>query len=247
MQNTFADTSVNVGSSYQTKRAQFQLSYIHDDGNVSSALMSGTATGDTLGLGVSMPFALGDDLRATARLMYGSYQMNGVRSTNAGTAAFSSVGASTSTYGLGLEYLHDYSGLKVDATSEILALQQDVSGFRENGVSVLDAMRVNEQSSFNYYFKGDVRMGSMLNEQTLGYVKAGVIQRMDSNMHNLTANVVSENTSFTVQNPGLATTQYSLGLGAQMQLQKDTTFTVDAIGGSDGSYNLDLGFKYTFK
>ena len=247
VQNTFADTSVNVGSSYQTKRAQFQLSYIHDDGNVSSALMSGSATGDTLGLGVSMPFALGDDLRATARLMYGSYQMNGVRSTNAGTAAFSSVGASTSTYGLGLEYLHDYGGLKVDATSEILALQQDVSGFRENGVSVLDAMRVNEQSSFNYYFKGDVRMGSMLNEQTLGYVKAGVIQRMDSNMHNLTANVVSENTSFTVQNPGLATTQYSLGLGAQMQLQKDTTFTVDAIGGSDGSYNLDLGFKYTFK
>ena len=243
----FVDTSVNVGFNYQSKIGQFSVGYGHGDGSFSSDYLKGsTSMADKLSLGASFPIAMEDSLRATTRLMYGNFSMSGARTTNSGTARFANVGANAVTYGVGLEFMKDYGVLKLDATTELLGTQQKVAGFSETGVSSLDAMTVNEQSNASSNFKADIRLGYMMTADTKGYVRMGVNRRLNDSMSALTANVKAENVSFSVQNPGLAATQYTLGMGVNVQLNKNTGLTVDAMGGTGNSYNLDLSLKYAF-
>jgi len=243
----FVDSTVNVGFDYQTKSGQFSVVYGHGDGNFSSELMKGaTSNAEKLSLGASFPIVQDDSLRATTRLMQGSFTMSGTRTSNSGTAKFDNVSGSSTVYGVGLEYVKDYGALKVNATTELLGMNQKMNGFTETGATVLDAMTVQEQTSTSTNLKADVRLGYMMSQDAQGYLKMGVNRRMNESMRNLTANVKVESTNFSVQNPGLAATQFNFGVGTTVQLNKSTTINVDATGGTGNSYNFDLGLKYTF-
>jgi hypothetical protein len=241
------DTTVNVGFNYQTKAGQFSVVYGHGDGNFSSEYMKGaTSVADKLSLGASFPIGQEDSLRATARLMTGNFKMSGTRTTNNGTAKFDNVGASTMVYGAGLEFMKDYGTLKLNATTELLGTSQKVNAFSETGVSVLDAMSVKEQSNSSTSLKADVRLGYMMSQDAQGYVKMGMNQRLSDSMRSLSANVKAEAARFTIQNPGLSSSQFTLGMGTIVQLNKSTMINFDATGGTGNAYNVDLGLKYTF-
>jgi hypothetical protein len=205
-----------------------------------------TSNAEKLSLGASFPIVQDDSLRATTRLMQGSFTMSGSRTSNSGTAKFDNVSGSSTVYGVGLEYVKDYGALKVNATTELLGMNQKMNGFTETGATVLDAMTVQEQTSTSTNLKADVRLGYMMSQDAQGYLKMGVNRRMNESMRNLTANVKVESTNFSVQNPGLAATQFNFGVGTTVQLNKSTTINVDATGGTGNSYNFDLGLKYTF-
>jgi hypothetical protein len=178
--------------------------------------------------------------------MTGNFKMSGTRTTNNGTAKFDNVGASTMVYGAGLEFMKDYGTLKLNATTELLGTSQKVNAFSESGVSVLDAMSVKEQSSSSTSLKADVRLGYMMSQDAQGYVKMGMNQRLSDSMRSLSANVKAEAASFTIQNPGLSSSQFTLGMGTIVQLNKSTMINFDATGGTGNAYNVDLGLKYTF-
>lgn len=241
------DTTVNVGFNYQSKEGQFSVVYGHGDGNFSSEYMKGaTSVADKLSLGASFPIAPDDSLRATARLMTGNFKMSGTRMTNEGMAKFDNVGASTMVYGAGLEFMKDYGTLKFNATTELLGTSQKVDAFSESGVSVLEAMTVHEQSHTSTNLKADFRLGYMMSQDAQGYVKMGMNHRLSDSMRSLSANVKAEAASFTLQNPGLASSQFTLGMGTIVQLNKSTMVNFDATGGTGNAYNVDLGLKYTF-
>ncbi len=248
VQSKFVDNNVNVGLAYQSSIGQFTFAYGHSDGSLKSDYMKGSAMGEKVTMGASLPFALGGSLRATARMMFGTYAMSGTRETNEGKASFGSLRGNTFVYGPGLEYAKDFGNVKVNATTEVLGMNQSMPGFTEGGVNPLEAMSVRDQSSANVMVKGDVKLGYMFNQDSLAYVKAGVTHQVDNNMRTLTANARSDapNFNFSVQNPGLGATQVNLGLGANVYVNKKALFSVDMMRGTGGLSNIDLSFKYMF-
>ena len=243
----FVDSTVNVGFGYQTKVGQFSVVYGHGDGNFNSEFIKGaTSMADKLSLGASFPIAQEDSLRATARLMYGNFNMSGTRTSNNGTLKFDNVGGNTMVYGAGLEYMKDYGSLKLNATTELFGMKQKMDSFSESGFSVLDAMSLHEQTSNTTSLKADVRLGYMMSQDAQGYLKLGVNHRMDDSMRSLTANVKPEAVNFSLQNPGLASTQFTVGMGTNIQWNKSTSINFDAAGGTGNAYNVDLGLKYSF-
>ena len=248
VQSKFMDNNVNVGLAYQSSIGQFTFAYGHSDGSLKSDYMKASAMGEKVTMGASLPFALGGSLRATARMMFGTYAMSGTRETNEGKASVGSLRGNTFVYGPGLEYAKDFGNVKVNATTEVLGMNQSMPGFTEGGVNPLEAMSVRDQSSANVMVKGDVKLGYMINQDSLAYVKAGVTHQIDNNMRTLTANARSDapNFNFSVQNPGLGATQLNLGLGANVYVNKKALFAVDMMRGTAGQSNIDLSFKYMF-
>ena len=248
VQSKFLDNNANVGLAYQSSIGQFTFGYGHSDGTLKSAYMKGSAMGEKVTIGTSLPFGLDGSLRATARMMFGTYAMSGTRETNEGKASFGGIRGNTFVYGPGLEYAKDFGNVKVNATTEVLGMNQSMPGFTEAGVNPLEAMSVRDQTSANVLVKGDLKLGYMLNQDSVAYVKAGVTHQADNNMRNLTANVKSDapNFNFSVQNPGLGATQFNVGLGANVYVNKKVLFAVDMVRGSGGLSNIDLSFKYLF-
>ncbi len=240
----FTSTNVNVGMSQQTQAGQFSIGYAHSDGRTESNYMKGSATGEKVMAGASIPFAYADNLRATARVMYGFYTMSGTRETNLGNAAYGSLRGNTAVFGPGLEYVKSFDGMKLTATTELLGIKQHMQGFTETGVSALDAMSVRDQSGSAVVMKNDLRLGYALGQDSLGYVKLGLQQQLGKNMHTLTANAKSDAVSFTVQNPGLAATQLTVGMGANVYLTKKALLSMDLAAGTGGMSSVDMSFKY---
>ena len=248
VKNTLRDTGFNIGFAHQFGAAQLQLTYGHTDGDIASTFQTNQSHGDQIGVGASVPFALNGKLRATARYVYGAYSVSGDRYTNSGKVSIDNVKSNTDLYGLGLEYLYTNKAWRIDSTLEFLGMNQHVNGFSEAAGSAaqLDTMSVLQQRRNVSLLKADMNIGYSVSKNAALYLKLGVVEDLNYNMHDLTARVRLENVNFTIQNPGLERTRATSNLGARVKIGDGLMINVDGGAGTDGSFNFNGGLRYTF-
>lgn len=240
------DRRANLGVAVDLPVGRLQASYGHTDGHVQSAYLRGEAKGDQFTVGASAPVALDGALRLAARFAYGTYEFDGRRETNAGTATFGGLGGSSTIMGGGFEYLRTSGKLSVDLSVEGLNVLNKVDAFTETGVGALEALAVHQQRERFWTVAGDLRLGYAFTPRVQGFMTLSVDHDLDDALHQVSANVRVETVSMTVANPGFAATRFAGGLGARVDISDAVRWTIQGEAGNASRYGARTALTLRF-
>jgi hypothetical protein len=249
-QNTFRDTSANIGFAHQFAGAEVSLAYGHTTGSYYGANTQGTVLGSQAIAGLSVPLGMGQKLRATAQIVYGDFTSHGMRGTNGGEAVFNGVKSTTTAYGFGLAY-HQAGVTHFDIAAQVIGMDQKLNGFAEtaattNGASALDLMQVGETHHQAWVGQMTAKLGTNLTKGLTGYVDVTYDHELGRQLTSINGNVAVESVSFTVNNPGLSRDRALAGAGIKLDVTPTLQFNLDAKGGTDAAYNFNGGLRLSF-
>ena len=249
-QNTFRDTSANIGFAHQFAGAEVSLAYGHTTGSYYGANTQGTVLGSQAIAGLSVPLGMGQKLRATAQIVYGDFTSHGTRGTDGGNAVFNGVKSQTTAYGFGLAY-HQAGVTHFDIAAQVIGMDQKLNGFAETaaatgGASALDLMQVGETHHQAWVGQMTAKLGTSLTKGLTGYVDVTYDHEMGRQLTSINGNVAVESVSFTVNNPGLSRDRALAGAGVKLDVTPTLQLNLDAKGGTDAAYNFNGGLRLSF-
>jgi hypothetical protein len=194
-------------------------------------------------LGISVPVALDQALRLTGRVSYGGYTTKGSRTTNSGLASFAGVKGSVFAYGAGVDYARQRGPMSIEVSAEGIGMHETVDAFDETtassgGADALDRMSVGRVSRNAYIGRLAGTLGYTVTPTVQLYAKGTYDHEFGKRMTDITARVSVEDTSFTVQNPGLARDRFNAGGGVKVNLSQRLQLNADASAGTSASYRF---------
>ena len=240
------DRRANIGVAADLPIGRIQASYGHTEGRVDSAHFRGEAAGNQFSFGASVPVAQDGALRLAGRFAHGSYDFDGSRVTNAGTARFGNLSGTSTIFGGGFEYLRNSGRYSVDVTVETLNVLTKVDGFTETDVGALEALSVNAQREQFWMLGGNVKLGYDFKPGLRGFVNLTIDQDLEDRLHRVSANVSVEDVTFTVANPGINQTRIRAGLGARIDLTDAIRWTVQGDVGNVSHYGVRTALSIQF-
>jgi hypothetical protein len=202
-----------------------------DSGTVKSTYLNTSDTGIIAGVFATVDPLASHRLLGTASFTYGDYDTHGTRSTFSGSSSFSGLGSNDYQGVLSVQYVA-IQDAKYSITPELDVAYSDskVDAITEaNIVNPLEALQVNSVSTPSLRAEGAINGEYNLTSQVGLTGRFGVSHDFEHTYRDLTANVVGEPTSVTVQAPGLGDTDYDVGVGvfytpiAHLRLQVNYT------------------------
>jgi fibronectin-binding autotransporter adhesin len=202
------------------------------NGSVRTDFLSASTEGQTFGLGANydggsdLPFSL------HAGLTGGVFDADGTRQTNSGVARFNGASSSTFQGSVGGAYRLVSKGASVLAVDLGVTLAtSSVDSISETGPSG-ENLRVASQSNSSTILEFGLGGAHRVNSRFGVNGRIGVEHNFQSARRDVSANVVGEPTSFTVQSAGLGETHYVFSVGSRYDLTK--------------RFNVGADFKGTF-
>lgn len=224
------DRRANIGLAADLPAIRLQASYGRTDGRIQSTYMRGSAIGNQVNLGASVPVALDGALRLAGRFGYGAYRFDGTRVTNAGVASFgkmANLDGTSTVVGGGFEYLKTSQKVSVNISAEALSILNKIDGFTETGVGALEALSVHQQRNRFEMASAKVKLGYQFSPSVQGYVNLSVDHDLQGGMKDITANVSVETVDMKVVSPGLTRTRVASGAGARVQISDGVVWSVE--------------------
>jgi outer membrane autotransporter protein len=99
-----------------------------------------------------------------------------------------------------------------------------VNAFTESNANVLQALNVHSQSAQTFTTEAAISGGFQVNAQFRLNGRVGVSHNSGDVSRDVTANVASEVESFSVRSPGMGSSAFNVGLGAQYSVNNDWKF-----------------------
>ena len=100
-----------------------------------------------------------------------------------------------------------------------------VNGFTETNANTLQALNIQSQNSRSALTEVAVSGSGLVNSQFSLNGRLGISYNSADTARDVTANVASESTSFTVRSPGMGNTAYNLGVGANYNVTEKLTLS----------------------
>lgn len=238
--------SFNIGGAAQFPFAMIQASYGRGNGKLEGDYLRGDVSSDQASLGLSAGLAMDGALRLQGRVEYGAYKIDGKRGTNAGVAHFSDVDGTSLIYGAGLEYLSRGKVISIAASMEALAGRTRVDGFKEAGAAALENLNVSKQRNNFSMLVSNIEAAYQVTPSAQLLLNLGLTQELGNRAQRVTAQVENEVTSFTVVNPGLASTRVKAGVGARINISDAVVWNSEANVGnaSISSYKTGISIRF---
>ncbi|WP_301542540.1 autotransporter-associated beta strand repeat-containing protein [Cupriavidus basilensis] len=229
-----------------TKHAVWKANLVLDDVSTSSSYLSGRSNGITGSLSAASELPGGLGLHALARATYTYYRSDMTRQTGSGSAKADGVSSDAWMGSVGLAHVYNGSRLRLQTTLEVAPYSVRTSGFSEvNSVSPSDALSVQQMKQSGTAFVLGMGLSGNISDR-FGFDTGFKISRDSRRDHSVAASVVTENASFTVRNPGLGQTQFSIKGAVNYRLASDMQVGLGVyyLGGSDvqGKLSFDKRF-----
>ena len=246
--NKHRGMAYNIGFSGDLKFAQLNVTYSHTNGNYSNDYLTGSMPGDQFAAGFSAPLTRDQALRLFGRFAYGTYSAHGKRVMLTGVADYTANGASTTTYGGGLEYLKSHGALTLDLTAEYMGMTQKTKAFTESSVTAspldlftIGAMNRNQQlgrlrAKFDYGFSKVVG----------GYVDLGYTHAFGKGQTLVGATQVADPIAFSLKGSGLAADRIQASAGLRFTISQSVQINADGGVGNNGLFRFGGGARIVF-
>lgn len=199
----------------------------------------------TVAAAKSLPGVQG--LFVSGRVSYAAYDTDASRQTSAGVAKADGIKSSAWLAGLGLVHLADFDRLRLKTTVEAAGYGVEVDGFTEaNTVSATDALSVRKLKQDGSALLAGVELSGNLSDNFLLRAGANVVHDLQGDDHEVAASVNGETAAFSVRNPGLGRTQFSVRGGMEYRMGEagNIGLTVHTFGdkGSQASVSYSKRF-----
>jgi autotransporter-associated beta strand protein len=150
-------------------------------------------------------------LYLSGRVSYAEYKTDASRQTSAGTAKADRIDSSAWLAGVGVMHLAHFERLSLRSSFEVASYSVTVDGFSEtNSLSVTDALSVRELKQDGTALVAGMELSGNLSDSWLLRAGANVVHDLSGDDQEVSASVNGENAAFTVRNPGLGKTQFSV-------------------------------------
>jgi outer membrane autotransporter protein len=223
-----------------------------DSGSVDSTYLNSAVTGEVYGVFGTYDPLPDHTLVATTSFTFGDYTTKGTRNTATGASNFSGVKSTDYTGTVGVQYaVIQEENFSVVPEIDVSYSSSSVDGFAEsNGADSFQALHVKGQNNSSLRTDFAVNGVYLITPQFDISGRLGVSHDFESTHRSVTANVVGEPTTFTVQAPGMGDTEFDVGVGADYNLTEQWRLHVNYQAGfaeqAKMSNSVSAGASYAF-
>jgi autotransporter-associated beta strand protein len=206
-------------------------------------VMSASGNGVTLSVGTTKESVSTKGLFFTGKVAAVMHNTDLTRRTNQGFSFARDVDSNARMMSLGLAYLSQGKTSKLSSSFELFGYQSKVDPFIEsNTVSAYDALMVHGQRSSGVGGLASISLSGAMSEK-FDYSLGAKIAHFGHQGSDVTANLTTEATRFTVRSEGVDKTQMSLNAGGRFKLGAMQTlqFGVGAYG--NGGYQANFSYR----
>ncbi|MFA6289129.1 MAG: autotransporter domain-containing protein, partial [Opitutaceae bacterium] len=190
-----------------------------DDGSVDSTYLNSNVKGNVYGIFGEYVAKADRSLTLTASLSTATYSTDGTRQTATSTSSFNGVDSSANLAALGLRYrIFERRTVVIEPELRLTYVSAKTDGFTETNTNALQALNVHSQSNTSFITEAAVNTRYLATSKLSLNARLGVSYNADDTARDVSANVVSETQSFTVQAPGMGDTAFNLGVGANYSI-----------------------------
>ena len=155
-----------------------------------------------------------EGLYLSGRVTYADYNTDASRQTSEGIAKANRIDSNAWLAGIGVMHLARFDRLSLRSTFEVASYDVKVDGFTEtNLVSTTDALSVGTLKQDGTALLAGMELSGYLSDDFLLRAGANLVHDLRGDDHGVNASVNGEAATFSVRNPGLGKTQFSV-LGA---------------------------------
>ncbi|MDD2845753.1 MAG: autotransporter outer membrane beta-barrel domain-containing protein [Rhodoferax sp.] len=239
-------SGVQVGYDSHYSSGRWSASLGLEDGSLSGSYLNGKSNGYAASLSAAHNLTAAEGLQLTGRVTLASHGTNLTRQTNDGVARADDVSSNSWLLGGGLAYRTTIGGYRLHTAVEAASYGVSVDSFLEkNSQSVLDALQVQQQKETGTALILSAALGKKLTDNV--DFSAGVrLIRLSGNAQEVTANIASESTDFTVQNPGLGGNQASADVGVTYKMTDSALMSMSLRANGSQGLSADLVYRKAF-
>jgi autotransporter-associated beta strand protein len=221
-----------------------------DEGKVSGVGYRADNVGMTLGVGFQRKLESVPGLALGLRAGLSRQIADTSRETLGATSTAEDVDTESSVVGAGIGYARAFGALNLTASLEALVYRSSVDSFRENNVSSLDALEVDEQEDNGTAVVAVLGLSGKVSEKfTLGG-DLRVTSFSGSEYHNVTSSVLTEEVDTTVTHQANGQNILGLGLFGAYRIDEKSSIRLggraEGDGGLSDGYRFDLSYRRDF-
>jgi fibronectin-binding autotransporter adhesin len=210
------------------------------DSNINSDYLNGTTRGNVMSLSGLTPIDSSGGLNLTGRVSFANFNNDATRVTNDGVVKATNVSTSGSIGGVGLAYVTNSNGIRIQTSAELIHSNSKLNGFSEvNSTSISDALTVHQQDQSDTLTVLGINASGALSDRVFFQTDFKLLNGKKAATP-LVANLNTEATNFGVMGQGFGKTQASLNLGLIYQLDSNdrVSLNLQTYGNKGSSANL---------
>jgi hypothetical protein len=217
-----------------------------EKGRSRSDVLGGTSDGLVGSLAAAKALPV-EGLYLSGRVSYAEYKTDASRQTSEGTARADRIDSSAWLAGLGVMHLAKFERLSLRSTFEVASYGVKVDDFTEiNSTSLTDALSVGTMKQDGTALLAGMELSGNLSDSFLLRAGANVVHDLRGDAHQVSASVNGETAAFSVRNPGLDKTQFSVSgsVGYRMGEAGNVDLSLQTFGAKGSQASLSYSKRF---